>query len=352
MITGAVQDKTDVEKIAYFNNWLMLHNGYNTTLPNEPAWAHQCMSALTGCAGADGPVCEGYAEAFKVLCDHENIPCVSVTGNARTVNNEKLKESGNRQWNNVQIDGKWYAVDVTWNDPNASELTYSGSERSEYLLIGGDTPTTIIGTDNKSYQVAFKDTHPVENIPSKGYSNIFEQGIALEAGNYFSESSSYVPIGADETAADVSGLQNTYHYHQYSGVNALERHNFGGYNFHSKPGYATVSCSECMQNAVIPVNEVKSLQKNSATNQITVSGTIYSVDRNPDQLIIACYRGGKMLGATIAADGIEPAKNAGNGAFYKGSFHVKVTLPEAAQADSVKVYFLNGSNPVSPSYSA
>ncbi len=52
-------------------------------------------------------VCEGYSEAFKMLCDRAGIPCIVVVGDA----------GGPHAWNYVKMeDGNWYAVDVTWDD--------------------------------------------------------------------------------------------------------------------------------------------------------------------------------------------------------------------------------------------
>lgn len=60
--------------------------------------------------GDGGVVCEGYAKAFKVLCDRLEIPCVLVSGDA----------GGAHMWNYVQMDdGKWYLVDATWDDQNS-----------------------------------------------------------------------------------------------------------------------------------------------------------------------------------------------------------------------------------------
>ena len=57
--------------------------------------------------GDGGVVCEGYAKAFKVLCDRMAIPCVLVSGDA----------GGAHMWNYVQMDdGKWYLIDATWDD--------------------------------------------------------------------------------------------------------------------------------------------------------------------------------------------------------------------------------------------
>lgn len=58
-------------------------------------------------------VCEGYAKAFKYILDDLGIPCIIVCGTG--TNSSGATES--HAWNYVQLDGKWYAVDVTWDDP-------------------------------------------------------------------------------------------------------------------------------------------------------------------------------------------------------------------------------------------
>ena len=58
-------------------------------------------------------VCEGYAKAFKYLLDELKIPCVVVNGKA--TNSDGKTE--NHAWNYVEINGKWYGIDVTWDDP-------------------------------------------------------------------------------------------------------------------------------------------------------------------------------------------------------------------------------------------
>lgn len=61
-------------------------------------------------------VCEGYARAFKMLCDAANIPCALISGKGN---------GGPHMWNAVQMDGeKWYAVDVTWDDQSSIMHTY------------------------------------------------------------------------------------------------------------------------------------------------------------------------------------------------------------------------------------
>jgi len=80
-------------------------------------------------------VCEGYAKAFKYIMDDLNIPCIIVCGVAK----DKEGRVQNHAWNYVRIDGQWYAIDVTWDDPI---IIGNGIVRKEvkyaYYLRGSD----------------------------------------------------------------------------------------------------------------------------------------------------------------------------------------------------------------------
>jgi hypothetical protein len=80
-----------------------------------------------------------------------NIPCILVDG---------ISDGKEHMWNYVQIDGVWYAVDVTWNDPIISKnVAVSGYENEKYLLVGTDC---VIDGEK------FSDTHIVRNIVTDG----------------------------------------------------------------------------------------------------------------------------------------------------------------------------------------
>lgn len=155
-ILTAVENVSNASgKTKYFNKWLTENNAYNTNLNNaqsnyRDAW--ECVSALSGKTGLEGPVCEGYARAFKVLCDRSGIPCVLVDGDAKS---SSTSAGEGHMWNYVQIEnGKWYAVDVTWNDPNPSSVAHSGCENENWFLAGSDA--VIDG-------MRFLESHPVKN---------------------------------------------------------------------------------------------------------------------------------------------------------------------------------------------
>ncbi len=93
-------------------------------------------------------VCEGYAHAFKLLCETYGIECVSIFGTGKTSDGEE-----GHMWNAVRLDEKWYAVDVTWNDTTESKT---------YFLVGSDT---------MGHESSFADSHLSEN--KRGDSKVF-----------------------------------------------------------------------------------------------------------------------------------------------------------------------------------
>ncbi len=93
-------------------------------------------------------ICEGYAEAVKLLCDKENIPCISVVGNI----NPTLKTG--HMWNYIQMeDGKWYGLDCTWDDLDDENEPI----KYQYFLTGASsfltshTPDSQYVTPNFTY---------------------------------------------------------------------------------------------------------------------------------------------------------------------------------------------------------
>ena len=78
-------------------------------------------------------VCEGYARAFKYLMDEMGIPCVIVIGQGTN----SRGETENHAWNYVEVNGSWYAIDCTWDDPVVEGIgTVSNSSKYKYFLKG------------------------------------------------------------------------------------------------------------------------------------------------------------------------------------------------------------------------
>ena len=95
-----------VDKIRYVHNYLIDTVEYDVN-------AGTGIRDIYGTLINQKAVCEGYAKAFKYIMDELEIPCILVCGTA--TNSVGVTE--NHAWNYVQIDGVWYAVDATWDDP-------------------------------------------------------------------------------------------------------------------------------------------------------------------------------------------------------------------------------------------
>ena len=90
-------------------------------------------------------VCQGYALAFKVLMDRAGIPCCYVSSDAI-----------NHAWNMVRLDGNWYHVDVTWDDPiYTSTKDWAGSVKRENLLC---SDTEIANTGHREWTTEWNYT--------------------------------------------------------------------------------------------------------------------------------------------------------------------------------------------------
>lgn len=60
--------------------------------------------------------CSGYAKAFDLLAKNCSLSSIVVTGTA--INSKGVE--GPHAWNQIYLDGEWYNVDVTWEDPNTN----------------------------------------------------------------------------------------------------------------------------------------------------------------------------------------------------------------------------------------
>lgn len=80
-------------------------------------------------------VCEGYARSFRYIMEKVGVPCVLVPGTAE--NSQGKIEA--HAWNYVQIEDKWYAVDVTWDDPVITGGgTITDNEKYKFFLKGSE----------------------------------------------------------------------------------------------------------------------------------------------------------------------------------------------------------------------
>lgn len=107
------------DKLCYMVTYPKQQGSFGDGTPWYGPMVHQPTGALLN----GSAVCEGYAEALKLICDRERIPCITAvgTGNGRA-----------HKWNYVKMDdGLWYMIDTTWNDQVTNKYY-------DWFLIGSD----------------------------------------------------------------------------------------------------------------------------------------------------------------------------------------------------------------------
>ncbi len=130
---------------------------------------------------ADGPLlngkalCEGYSKAFAYLCQSVGIECICVEGSSE----------GDHMWNMVKLEGKWYHVDVTFDDP----VGYGAEPRYDYFCVTSkkilqthklDNPFTVPAATATKYNY-----YVAMDIPMfKSSDEAFEALVKLSDENY------------------------------------------------------------------------------------------------------------------------------------------------------------------------
>ena len=144
----------------------MIHDYLVDTINYDSSLSKQNIYNIYGALVNRECVCEGYARAFKYLLDELDIPCVMIIGTATN----SQGETENHAWNYVQLNGAWYAVDTTWDDPVVvGGGTASEESKYKYFLVGREimdqdhSPSGQFTDDGKIF------SYP--NLSNANYSN-------------------------------------------------------------------------------------------------------------------------------------------------------------------------------------
>lgn len=159
MFVAAGSDLSDYEYALSFHDQIVEMTDYAYDENGKPSMdplAHSCMGVFTG----TGAVCEGYAHAYQLLLNAAGIDNVFVTG---------YSASQDHAWNAVELDGKWFWCDVTWDD--TPEIGWGISHN--YFMVNSTQPVDWRDGGWVSAGKSFSKTHAC-NLPSgKGISFLY-----------------------------------------------------------------------------------------------------------------------------------------------------------------------------------
>jgi hypothetical protein len=118
-----------------------LKNLQQGTLPPESASPYGVLVLGAG-------VCEGYAKAMKLIMDRLGIPCLYVTGQAG---------GEGHAWNMVALEGRYYHIDLTWNDP----VLPDGSQvlRHDYFNVTDQEMAVSHTWDRRAFPACTSNRH-------------------------------------------------------------------------------------------------------------------------------------------------------------------------------------------------
>lgn len=118
-------DMTAFEKELALHDWLLDNCTYDESVHNvytpqgQPDNTNPYGPLVQGYG-----ICLGYATSFQLLMDLSGVECITVVG-------ASSDSTGDHAWNMVRLEGEWYCVDPTWDDPIGVEYVLGETRRSQ-----------------------------------------------------------------------------------------------------------------------------------------------------------------------------------------------------------------------------
>lgn len=109
------EDMTDFQKELVLHDALVDLGEYDETVygPDTPQGRPDNTNPYGMLVEGYG-ICLGYATSFQLLMDLAGVECITVVG-------ASSGSTSDHAWNMVRLEGEWYCVDPTWNDPVGGE---------------------------------------------------------------------------------------------------------------------------------------------------------------------------------------------------------------------------------------
>ena len=144
--------QTNLEKVFYVHEWLVQNIAYDREhLSDDVQDDHNLRGALLeGTA-----VCDGYAKTYALTLRKLGITGVLVTS----------RDIGHA-WNMVELDGNWYQVDCTWDDPvdGSDQLGYCMHKHLLCTTEGMNTNHNDDGDDSVAFDLENLGTQNIVNL--------------------------------------------------------------------------------------------------------------------------------------------------------------------------------------------
>lgn len=234
--------------------------------------AHDAYGALV----LGKAVCEGYAEALQCLLHKAKIVSLIVTGSSK---NPTSGASEGHAWNIAKIDGRYYHVDLTWDDQKTNlfhaYFNLTDARIKEDHVI--DAPAFALPVcDSETSNYFIKNEKYITGYTVKSIADLLRSG-SLVASLYIGSDKDSFISWFNENIRDIAnelGIRGTVSY----GYLSLGREVFISIDacLHSSLTYVPEKAASCTEDGNIAYYSCKSCQKLFADGNAEVS--IYSKD--------------------------------------------------------------------------
>ena len=113
---------SDYEKALAVHDYIIQHTEYDQSAVTK---GKGLWSTAYGCLINGLAVCQGYSQAFQIIMNKAGIECGICSGNAK---------GEDHAWNYINIDGQYYWVDVTWDDPVSENHNFDWIHHGYFLI--------------------------------------------------------------------------------------------------------------------------------------------------------------------------------------------------------------------------
>lgn len=137
-------------------------------------------------------ICTGYARTVKLLLNRVGISCMTVKGVCR--------DEGH-MWNLVSVDGSWYHLDVTWNDP--AEFSAYGMLSHNYFNLT-DADISSNHEISPDYVMLTESVVEGQDESAQNFYNFDLPECSSDEANFYARNAVYVDRLDDEGKAAVT----------------------------------------------------------------------------------------------------------------------------------------------------
>ncbi|MDE7290196.1 MAG: hypothetical protein K2N71_11975, partial [Oscillospiraceae bacterium] len=125
LVKEAAGKSSTFEKLKVFHDYLVLNSSFEFSSGSQDY--NTSIYNAFGSGEPQGNIqCNGYAKSMQYLCDKAGIVSMVVTGESA--------EGASHAWNVVDVDGKWYNLDCTWDDPLMDPPLYKNIRYNFFLV--------------------------------------------------------------------------------------------------------------------------------------------------------------------------------------------------------------------------